>query len=270
MFEALQAEIKTGCIALGAYLPSEKMLEVRLGVSRSTVRRALDQLVASGWAVRDPHRGVRAGQGPPKPRQSIIALVDYNDAVHKSLFFYLSQYLATSGLHLVHVDSTRIGTLAALEKAIAQGFAAAVFWGKEFCLDEARLNAIRRKMPVVAVDHSPNGVKVDVVRGDHTGGAEQAALHLLNHGRTQVAISGFLTLPEDCQMRLLGYALAHFKAGKPFRAHNIVYSSTVSEPAFDVPRLLKQRLSEPDRPDALFVMHDISVPPMPRSLSLQA
>jgi len=257
--EILKQEIQSGHFADGSYLPTEKQLQDRFAVSRSSIRRALDELVAVGWAIKDPNRGVKACQGPPGPRLSIIAFIDHADCVHKSLFFFLSQYLNEQGLHLVHLDSTSCGTMAALEKAADSGFAAAVFWNKDVFLDATRIKVVQSKMPVVAVDHCPNGVKVDVVRGDHFGGAQQAVSHLIALGRKQVALTGFLTLLEDFELRLLGYSTAHLTAELPLMAHNILFSSTVNE-AFDEPRLLIQRLRELDRPDAIFVLHDLSVP----------
>jgi len=189
----------------------------------------------------------------------MIGFIDHADDLHKSLFFFLNQYLSEKGLHLVHVDSTHLGTLGALEKAAASGFAASVFWGKEVFCDPARFAAIQAKMPAIAVDHCPNGIHADCVRGDHFDGGRQAIEHLIGLGRTQIAVSGFQTLLEESQMKLLGYAAAHTDRSVPIRAHNIVYSSTTKN-LYDDPKLLLKRLEDSDRPDAVFVLHDLSVP----------
>jgi DNA-binding LacI/PurR family transcriptional regulator len=190
----------------------------------------------------------------------MVAFVDHADTIHKSLFFLLGQYLSEKGLHLVHVDSTNRGTLAALESAIDAGFGAAVFWGKEMFLDPDRFRAIQSKMPVIAVDHCPNGIVTDVVGGDHFDGAVQAVSHLIGLGRKQIALSGFLTMLEDSQKRMLGYAAAHVRNHKAVRAKNVLFSSSIGEEEYDDPCLLVKRLSDDDRPDAIFVLHDLSVP----------
>jgi len=257
--ESLHKEIESGRIAHGAFLPTEKELQEQFEVSRSTIRRALDELIATGSAVRRANRGVQACKASVAPRSSIIGFVDHADTLHKSLFFFLGQYLSEKGFHLVHLDSTKFGTLAALEVAVESGFAAAVFWGKEVSMDPARFSEIQARMPVVAVDHCPNGIVADVVSGDHLGGARQAVDHLLTLGRREIALSGFLTLLEDAQKRMIGYAAAHTDRGLPVKANNFVFSSTIFD-VYDNPRLLVQRLSEKDRPDAVFVLHDLSVP----------
>ncbi len=197
--------------------------------------------------------------GSRGPKSSLIAFVDFAETVHKSLFFRLTQLLEAKGFHLVHVDSFQRGTLGALEHAADSGFAAAVFWGKDVFLDPARFEAVQAKMPCVAVDHVPNGIDADVVMGDHFGGALQVVSHLIELGREQIAISGFLTLVEDSQLRLRGYSQAHMNHRKQVLAHNIVFSAPVINP-HEEPRLLSYRLKEEDRPDAIFVLHDVSVP----------
>ena len=139
------------------------------------------------------------------------------------------------------------------------GFAAAVFWGKEIFVDRQRLDALKAKLAVVAVDHRPEGAEVDVVMGDHFGGAQLAVEHLIRMGRREIAVSGFLTMVEDTQKRLLGYMSAIYAGGLAAQAHNLVFSA----PAIayeEEPRLLRHRLTESDRPDAVFVFHDMSAP----------
>ncbi|MDR3689650.1 MAG: GntR family transcriptional regulator [Fimbriimonas sp.] len=258
--EVLRQEIQSEEIAEGSYLPTEKQLQERFDVSRSSIRRALDELIASGWATRMPNRGVVACRGRVGPKSTMVAFVDHADTLHKSLFFLLGQYLSEKGLHLVHVDSTNRGTLAALESAIDSGFGAAVFWGKEMFLDQNRFHAIQSRLPVVAVDHCPNGITTDVVGGDHYGGGVLAVRHLLQLGRREIAISGFLTMLEDTQQRMLGYAAAHVFASHSVKAHNFVFSSSIGDQAFDDPILFVKRLMDDDRPDAVFVLHDMSAP----------
>lgn len=258
--EAIRRDIRSGRTPVNSVLPTENELQAQFLASRSTIRRALDELIATGWAFRLPNRGVQAQFGPQGPVSSMVAFVDHADTIHKTLFFGLGQILADSGLHVVHVDSTRRGTVGALEHAAASGFAAAICWGKEMLPDRSRFEAVASRMPVIAVDHCPNGISVDVVRGDHFGGAREAVGHLLDLGRRQIALSGFLTMLDDARERMLGYAAAHTDHDRAIQAHNIVFSSCVTGPELDDPRLLSERLRQKDRPDAVFVLHDISVP----------
>lgn len=54
---ALLEQIETGLLAPGAEIPTEKELMERYGVSRATVRRALDDLVRQGYITRQQGKG---------------------------------------------------------------------------------------------------------------------------------------------------------------------------------------------------------------------
>ncbi|KMO70714.1 MAG: GntR family transcriptional regulator [Mycolicibacterium rufum] len=61
--ERLREEIVAGRYADGARLPTESELSARHGLSRQTVRRAFQDLVAEGVVYRVPGRGSYAGEG---------------------------------------------------------------------------------------------------------------------------------------------------------------------------------------------------------------
>jgi GntR family transcriptional regulator len=59
IFLVLQSQIHNGDYAPGEYLPSERELSDRFGVSRITTMRAMNELAASGMVVREQGRGTR-------------------------------------------------------------------------------------------------------------------------------------------------------------------------------------------------------------------
>jgi GntR family transcriptional regulator len=56
----LRARIESGAIAPGRRLPSQTELEAETGLSRSTIKRALEVLRDEGLVVTSPGRGVYA------------------------------------------------------------------------------------------------------------------------------------------------------------------------------------------------------------------
>lgn len=62
----LQREIEADRIPRLSALPSEKQLEQEYGVSRDTVRRAMELLRSQGLAFTIPQRGTFAGSRPPR------------------------------------------------------------------------------------------------------------------------------------------------------------------------------------------------------------
>jgi len=115
--ETLQEQIRSGAIILGSLLPTERELVDNFGVSRTTVRRALQQLVNSGWAESIPNRGVSARMGQSATRRQVIGYVDDAGVVVPELFFSLNARLQSQGLVLTHVDSCKLGTEGALSIA---------------------------------------------------------------------------------------------------------------------------------------------------------
>ena len=256
---ALRVDIQRGLIAPGTLLPTERELQESHNVSRTTVRRALADLVESGWAENLPNRGVIAKLGKPARRSSQVAFVDHQDCVHKSLFFRLHTLLARVGMSLVHVDSQEIGTIAGMELAAEQGYVAAFVWPKISFVSPGDLARIQARMPVIIVDHSFGGEPGELVMSEHLKGAQEAVGHLLDLGRQRVAITGYFTHHEDATLRFAGYVAAHHERGLMPDACNFVFSSPGGS-GFEDTRLLSFRLSQPDRPDAVFVLHDMSVP----------
>lgn len=77
---ALQREIETG-MRPGDALPPEPELEHRFGVSRITIRRALDELVADGLVVRQQGRGTFVRK--PQMTQDLVRLTSWTTAIRQ-------------------------------------------------------------------------------------------------------------------------------------------------------------------------------------------
>lgn len=73
--EQLLDEIRSGRIAPGERLPSERTLAERYGVSRVTVREALQGLAVEGIVERNPGRGTRVVASARSDAAKVIALV---------------------------------------------------------------------------------------------------------------------------------------------------------------------------------------------------
>ena len=147
--QALRDRIRRGEIAVGAILPTERELQQEFGVSRSTVRRALAALVASGWAEASPNRGVIAQHGPIEARTRNVAFIDHGDGMQRDLFFAIGRRLQLVGYHLVHVDSRIHGVEGSVEYAAEHGFAGALVWSKVGYPDASRIQPLMADLPIV-------------------------------------------------------------------------------------------------------------------------
>jgi len=255
----LRQSIREGVYVQGSLLPTERELQEQFKVSRGTIRRSLALLIESGWAESSPNRGVRAKMGPITIRNAIVAYIDHLGSVRKSLFFALGRLLQENGFHLVHVDSAIRGTEGALEYAAEEGFAAAVVWSKTGFPDAERIKAVQRKMPVIAVDHGLRNVPTDLVVCDNHEGARMAVGHLAKLGRKRIAISGMFDSLDVNQERFSGYIQGLFDSGLQPNTDEFLFTMT-SGMTQHSNRLLALRLRDADRPDAIFVLQDMSVP----------
>jgi len=257
----LREQIRGGAYLPGAFLPTERELQETFGVSRSTIRRAIAALAESGWAEIKPKRGVAACLGPAVELGGNVAYIDHADQVNDRVFFGLSRALQAKGFHLTHVDSRLYGTEGAIEYAAATGFVAAFVWSKEGFPDASRVTAAQRSIPLVALDHGLRGVSLDLVTEDNFGGAATAVAHLAALGRKRIAISGMIDMLEINHERFSGYLKAVFDGGMTPDPRDFLFCMTSGSDEADTTSL-SRRLADPDRPDAVFVLQDMCVPPV--------
>ncbi len=253
--ETLQEKIRAGAIVLGSLLPTERELVDSFGVSRTTVRRALHQLVSTGWAESIPNRGVSARMGHVSDVRQVIGFIDHAGNVVPELFFALNTRCQSRGLILTHVDSRPGGTESALEYCLEHKLAAAVVWSKTINPNTERLNNVLRSVPIVAVDHGLRGVETDVVSCDVFQGAKAAVKHLAAQGRKRIGIVGMLDSLDTTQERFAGYLEGMFEVGIQPQPKDFLFTRTSGITIGDTTSL-ERRLSEPDAPDAVFVMQD--------------
>lgn len=257
---ALRTEIKDGVYTDGTLLPTERELQSRFQVSRTTVRRALQALVESGWAESSPNRGVLAKRGKAVLKTTNVAFIDHSDTVNQVLFLEINRLLQEQGLHLVHVDSRKHTVEGALAFALEEEFAAIVIWPKKGYLHAPVVEAVFQEIPVVCVQHEfLNVLAADLVTEDHLLGGWIAADHLVKQGRKRVAVTGMLDMLRTNHLRFSGYMLGLFHARLNPNSSDYVFCYTSNQDQPDM-RLLEQRLKDQDRPDAVFVLDDFLVP----------
>lgn len=259
--EILRGQIREGVYAPGSLLPTEKDLQASFGVSRSTVRRALNALADSGWADVKPKRGVAAVVGPELDDGGSVAFIDHADLVNERVFFGIGRALQGTGFHLVHVDSRIYGVEGAIEYAESQGFVAAYVWSKSGFPDAARIEPIQRRMPLIALDHRLGKVRTDLIAEDNLEGAMAAVMHLAAQGARRIAVSGMMDMLEVNQDRFSGYLKGLFEAGLTPHPVDFLFCVT-SGGGPEETSMLTRRLMDEDRPDAIFVLQDMCVPPV--------
>lgn len=260
--EVLRQRIAGGDLANGRYLPTERELQEEFGVSRSTIRRALAQLVQSGIAESVPSKGVLASGDGRILSSPNIALIDGSTYVLRVLFVRLSEQLRRLGYHLIHLGGSNEGSIeSSLEYAMSQGFVGAFVWPFRGFPDETVLRRAAESMAVVTLDHSMRGVQTDLVSFDYLSAADEVTELLIRNGCRRIGVTGMIDMIDVTWERFAGYMRAMFRNGLTPNAVDFTYIVTSGMESPDI-ELLRYRLRQPDRPDGFLVLQDESIPPV--------
>jgi len=218
--DLIRTQAADGTLAPGRFIPSERVLAETCGVSRVTVRRALDELVQEGLLAREPCKGYRLcaqTDGHAEQAKPIVILHSLSE-----------QELVRHGRHAAiwagaQAEADRTDLLSAVcritkeEMSHKRAANLAAMAGGVLCdcQDRAYLSTLLDAgISVVLIDyHQLPGLLIDAVVQDDAGGIAQAVLHLYEHGHRRI---GYVDTSEKyrAQRRALNaeQRLAGFKA----------------------------------------------------------
>ena len=257
----LSRRIRSGELAPGGLLPTERALQEEFGAARSTVRRALALLGSSGDAQNVPSRGVVASGLLEREKKSReIALVDGHTYVLRVLHVRMGEMLRERGYHLVHLGGNDLASMEdPLRYASEKGFAGALVWPFRGFPDSTVINRAIAGMPTIVLDHPIRGVEADLVTFDYLAAGETATNLLIEAGARRVGVTGIWDMLSTTHDRFAGYMKALFDAGLQPRPTDFlpIETSGLGRQETD---LLRHRLSADDAPDGLLVLQDSWIP----------
>lgn len=249
--EAIKTRIDLAVYQPGSPLPPEADLASDLGVSRGSVRRAIEVLIETGHVSRKPHsrpivserlaRSVR-GQGHE------VCVWLHNTADSPALPFLggVSKGLSGSRYSMVVREPSRhlgIGVRAAERKFLEDLSMNTSIAGSIICRDpyaendDVILKLLERRFPMVFVDTEPPQTDLPY---DHVGTANLASArrcveHLIELGHQHIVCITDSARPKPCADRILGYERAMTQAGlgqlcKCISAETVADTSEANEP----------------------------------------
>lgn len=255
---ALQARIESSELEAGAFLPTERELQLEFGAGRSTIRKALAELVERGWAQNVPNKGVVAGRGLRPVANGRIALVENGTFVQRTLGARIDPMLQEKGRHLVPVGGhTDYPINYALQRVLDEEFEGAVIWCFDAFPDPELIGKLTRQIPVVALDHRMGNADSDLVSFDHEAAAFAATEALIRQGAKRIGVTGMLDGLEITHARFRGYQHAMFAHGLSTSPSDFVFCVTSGTEQSD---LLEMRLRGLARPEAFLVLQDFCMP----------
>jgi DNA-binding LacI/PurR family transcriptional regulator len=216
--EAIRAEVTSGSLTAGDYLPSVRTLCSRHDVSIDTVMRALRALESSGEVAGEGRRGYRvlvrpAGLDAGRPVGYLLSLESGTTGwtgLYQLLMSALQQSAASRGWPLVGIGTAGMKAEDAVEQACG-----ANAWGlivTDHKPDIVRA-AQRAGLPVVMADGWRPGLSVDAIVQDGFAGGYLAAQHLLERGHKDVLWLGRVTNSVHSETRWGGASAACMEAG---------------------------------------------------------
>lgn len=265
IYQTLKADIQSGRYAPGSQLPTESELVARFGVSRVTVRQALDLLQREGLIVRIPAKGtfVQSVQVSTAPKLIALLALDVQLGFFSKVIRGAEQEAAAHGYKLV-VRSTNNDaheeqqSLVDLQAHVA-GFIIAPATGNQNHAHYGQLLA--KKIPFVFIDRYLPEFNVDRVVSDNVLGGYLATRHLLEIGHRRIGVISARTA-TTCNERLRGYQMALEEFGVPFDPKLVGRAVGRRRDGWDEylyqGRLQAQNLLRlPEPPTALFAMNDL-------------
>jgi len=192
---ALSAEIQGGVFRPGSRLPAEPQLAVQFGVSRGTLRQALQSLRAEGLIDSVAGRGSFVAHGRPQHRERrrrVIGVVVpsvaqpyvadllgwIEEELHERGY---SMIVGSSGSHLQQ-QAGRI------HRIVDEGASGLIVYPIDYEPDPPLFaHLVERDFPIVLIDRHVIGLPVDSVEPDNVGGAYSAVWHLLELGHRRIA-----------------------------------------------------------------------------------
>lgn len=221
--ERLRGDITAGRLAAGALLPPERDLAAALGVSRPTVRSALDRLARDGLLSREQGRGtfVRLPRPSPGPLVHVVYVAPHPEEGGEDPF------MAGLVAALAAVPPGRLGSVRVVPMGIDGEFLAALaaYGYPQTCRggiaviglrmpDDRDLERLERDGVPVVLLGAPIGLRpVAAIRTDPSRTGRQAAEHLLAHGHRRIALLDGPWEHWPCRERRDGFLAALAAAG---------------------------------------------------------
>ncbi len=266
--QILVEKIRTGEYIPGEKIPSERDLAERFGISRSSARQALTEMIAEDYLFRIPGKGTfveRAEQVARKLKRgsfSVAFLINsswysFVQPGYSGILEGVERALRKRGYKLVFVtlDASRSGSQlsAELQRRGPDGYNGFILVGPT---EDAVVERFRAgNVPFILLDAQTSVPNVTVVSADYFEGTRQAVSYLVKLGHRDI---GYVGLEQS--EKYLGYLDGLRKAQLKKRAEFVEFIVLNEEEwaGFQHGREAMQKLLQrEDIPTALFVTNDV-------------
>jgi GntR family transcriptional regulator of arabinose operon len=273
VLESLRVKIQNGAYQPGQQIPPEMELARTLGVSRGTLRQALQVLVDEGLLERIPGKGTflntegtLLSERTARSKLMAILVPSLRDKLSSDMISGAERVVRQQGYSLIFsqsnhspvIEREQILQLVKQEVSGIMLFPIAVPEEAQFVLDLKN-----QGVPVVSIDRHIPGADTPAVMADHYGGAYQATKHLLELGHRRIVCINNLTLATSVSERVRGYEQAMRDANLlPYAPVPVLGKSTLEADAAPPIisegelALVEHMLGVKEKPTAIFCIND--------------
>lgn len=268
--QALRERIQTGAYSVDEFLPPERDLAVELGVSRQTVRQAVELLKAEGIVIPEQGRGTRivgsafSEEITPTLFQ-LAALIIYGISRESSAAICqgCTSVMRQADFHLIvaetMLDAQKRATdeAAYLHSLIDRGIKGIIIYAEPIAQNRILLQeALKRNVHIVQIDRYLTDVPCDYVGVDNEAAAFEMTQHLIQNGHQRIAFFSLAPEPSTCRERRNGYLKALHNAGRTQDNALVGFLDNSKSIKSEVERHLAQWLAMPEPPTAIFAVND--------------
>ena len=275
--EAIREQVQDGTLQPGDSLPSERIMKDHFGVSRSTVRQAINALIQDSVLQSIPGTGTFVlEQTQPVTTTPLIGLITSSPNFH---FFYpqltaaFNRRLRDAGYGFVMaLHNEQAETLdQMIDELLAQNVVALAITPPRYGDVRPTLQRLKRdNIPVIFIGRNTPIQSIDVVATDNEAIGYAATRYLLDNGHRYIAHIGLLDYSTGRE-RAAGYQRALEEAGLPPHIVQLTEAPHISgngsassaprehlvAPAQDVTHQLWNTGDHLQQPTAAFCFNDI-------------
>ncbi len=267
--KAIFDQIMDGTLQPGETLPSERAMKEHFGLSRATVRQAVNNLIQDGFLQSIAGTGTFVLEPPVKPSSSgLIGLITSSPNFN---FFYpqltaaFNHRIRQSGHGLVMSLHNEQADLLEdmVEELLAQNVIALAITPPRYGDMSSTLSRLRRlNVPVVCIGRAVTSKGIDIIATDNQAIGYEATRHLIDLGHKHIVYIGLMGYSTGDE-RVAGYRQAMNDAELPPHIYQLKEEAEfLSEAVAGAPR---EHLAEPAR----IAVHQIwSAPENTRNLPL--
>ncbi len=265
LLSTLRAQIVSGKLPAGSFLPTVRRLSGKQGVAHGTAWRALKALEAEGWVEARPRRGylVLPAESRRADGGTLAYVMDQGniaagswDQLYRRLLAELERSAAGQGARVLKLIMNAGEEELVVDQLASAGLAGLVLDGLSRPLLDWAAGA---GVPAVVVDDWALDLPCDSVLQDGAAGGELAVRHLLDRGCRRIAWLGHVD-NQHGRARFGGASAALAAAGQGFfRVEHCALSEEASGAA------ASRLFAGPEKPDGVIAFWRPAYGPMVRA-----